>query len=95
MLYDWPGFWKYKTQYMSGLEANHGSTKQRDLHYLLSLRLERGVPTKGEMVRDVFLHCSALGWIFRLYLFGKSGAVPLNPQQVKLFAEGSTATKTS
>eukprot|EP00913_Durusdinium_trenchii_P032941 g30838.t1 len=34
----WQGFWKYKHYYMDGLEANHGKTCQRDLHYLLSLR---------------------------------------------------------
>ena len=34
-----------------------------------------------------------LGWIFRLQLFGKSRGFPLQPQQVKLFAEGSAATK--
>ena len=30
-----------------------------------------------------------LGWIFRLSLLGKSSGFPLNPQEVKLFAEGS------
>ncbi|CAJ1376203.1 unnamed protein product [Effrenium voratum] len=49
----WEGFWKYKTQYMSGLEANHGSTKQRDLHYLLSLRrmLSAKFPTPAERLQ--------------------------------------------
>ena len=39
------GFWKYKHYYMDGLEANHGKTCQRDLHYLLSLLLVKGVAT--------------------------------------------------
>ncbi|CAE7334982.1 ASHR1 [Symbiodinium natans] len=34
----WAGFWTYKHQFMEGLEANHGETKQRDVHYILSLR---------------------------------------------------------
>ncbi|OLP98830.1 putative SET domain-containing protein [Symbiodinium microadriaticum] len=34
----WAGFWTYKQRFMEGLEANHGPTKQRDLHYILSLR---------------------------------------------------------
>lgn len=33
------GFWKYKQLYMEGLEANHGQTHQRDLHFLLSMCL--------------------------------------------------------
>ena len=36
-----------------------------------------------------------MGWILRLQLFGKSRVFPLNPPKVKLFAEGSTATKLS
>ena len=36
------GFWKYKRLYMEGLEANHGQTRQRDLHFLLSLFLVMG-----------------------------------------------------
>ena len=36
-------------------------------------------------------------WVGSLHFnfFGKSRAFPLNPQKVKLFAEGSTATKLS
>eukprot|EP00434_Breviolum_minutum_P028825 symbB.v1.2.025498.t1/scaffold2479.1/size78191/4 len=34
----WEGFWKYKQLYMDGLAANHGKTRQRDLHFLLSMR---------------------------------------------------------
>lgn len=33
------GFWKYKQLYMDGLAANHGKTRQRDLHFLLSMYL--------------------------------------------------------
>lgn len=48
----WEGFWKYKRLYMEGLEANHGPTRQRDLHFLLSLRrmLEAKFATAKESI---------------------------------------------
>lgn len=70
----WEGFWKYKRLYMEGLEANHGQTRQRDLHFLLSLRrmLEAKFATAKESIE-----CQKMFQDLCLRHFGESD-IPLS-----------------
>ena len=55
------GFWKYKNFYMEGLEANHGKTRQRDVHYLKSLPLGKDLPIHVWIILVLLsMHCKSM-----------------------------------
>ena len=68
------GFWKYKRLYMDGLEANHGKTRQRDLHFLLSMRpvpilAKMNIPMQPEFWYSGLCPCTYRQWSPHLQKF--------------------------